>query len=160
MTVFLSMLLHVAIRILLRDLILCSANAAFVLLIVEVNFIPSTLQKILKSPANSVLQSTTFFGLLFSVNLLETVLTISFESFVFLHLASTVLSSKCWQKSIHFKPLLSFASLSTYVTSIHQISLLNLVESLLFWKFRVACVELEYEDFKCKNPLPLAVDTM
>ena len=94
-----------------------------------------------------------FFGRIFLVSIFENVLTVSFESFVFIPLASTVLSNKSRRTSKHFTPLLSSANLSTYARSIHQISFLNLAKALILLNLQVACVNLVYEVFECKKSL-------
>ena len=48
-----------------------------------------------------------------------------------------------------------FANISTYARSRHQISSLNLPKALNFLNLRVACVDLVYEVFECKNSLTL-----
>ena len=48
---------------------------------------------------------------------------------------------------------MSFDNLSTYARSIHQISFLNLANALILLNLRVACVNLVYEVFECKNSL-------
>ena len=47
---------------------------------------------------------------------------------------------------------MSFDNLSTYA-SIHQISFLYLAKALILLNLRVACVNLVYEVFECKNSL-------
>ena len=76
-----------------------------------------------------------------------------FESFVFIRFASTVLSNNFWGTSKYFTPLLSFANLSTYARSMHQISFLKLAKALILLNLRVACVNLVYDVFECKNSL-------
>ena len=73
--------------------------------------------------------------------------------FVFISLASTILTNKFWRTSEYFTPLLSFANLSTYARSIQQFSFLNLAKALILLKLRVACVNPVYEVFECKNSL-------
>ena len=90
-------------------------------------------------------------GSIFLVIFSENVLTVSFESFVFIPFASTVLSNKFWRTSKYFTTLLSFEKLSTYAISKHQISVLNLAKALILLNLRVAYVNLVYEVFECKN---------
>ena len=92
-----------------------------------------------------------FFGLFFLVFIFESDLTVSFESFVFIPSASTVLSNKSWRTSENFTPLLSFANISTHARSIHQIPFWNLAKALIFLNLRVACVNLVQEVFECIN---------
>ena len=73
--------------------------------------------------------------------------------FVFILFASTVLSNKSWRTSKYFTPLLSFATLSTYVRSIQQTSILNLAKALILLNLRVARVNLLYDVFECINSL-------
>ena len=136
-----------------------SASVALVSFIVEYFSIPSTLQNFLKSPANSVPCSTQiFFGLFFLVIFFENVLTVSFESFVFIPFASTVLSNKCWRTSEYFTPILSFANLSTCARSMNQILSLTLAKALILLKLHVACLNLVNEVFQCKNSLTFEGD--
>ena len=64
-----------------------------------------------------------------------------------------VLSNKSWRTSKYFTPLLSHDNLSTYARSIHQVSFLNLANALILLNLRVACANLVYEVFECKNSL-------
>ena len=64
----------------------------------------------------------------------------SVEPCVLVPSASTVLSRKFLGNSIYFTPFLSVASLSTYGRSIHQSSLSNQSEALIFLNFCVAMV--------------------
>ena len=138
----------------LSERIIRFAIAARVSLSVEWIYIPSALQNFLNSPANSVPWSTQFFfGVFFLVFIFEKVLSVSFEFFVFIPFASTVLSNKSWRTSKYFTPLLSFANLSTYARSIHQFSFLNLAKALIPLNLRVACVNPVYDVFECKNSL-------
>ena len=84
---------------------------------------------------------------------------VSFECFVFIPFASTVLSNKFWRTSKYFTPLSSFANLSTRARSIHQTSFLNLGKALILFNFCVACVNLVYEVFVCKNSLTFDGDS-
>ena len=103
------------------------------------------------------LSSQTFLGRLLFVIIVENARWFSLECFVFFLFASTVLSNNTWRISGHFTPLLSLASLSTYVTSINHISFLNLANALILLNFGKARVNLVYEGFECKNCL--TVDT-
>ena len=94
-----------------------------------------------------------YFGLFFSVFISENVLTVSFESFVFIRFASTVLSIKSWRTSKNFTPVLSFAYLSTYARSVHQISILILAKAPIHLIFCVACENLLYGFFEFTNSL-------
>ena len=140
--VFVSIILHVAEQK-LSEGSPSTPKCSFCLTHCRVLFLPSVFQNFLISLANSVHRSTqNFFGQLFFVFFFENVFTVSFESFVLISLASTVLSNKSWRTSEDSTPFLSFANLSAYVKSIHQISLLKFANALIPLNIRVACVNL------------------
>ena len=97
-----------------------------------------------------------FFGQFFLEINFEKISTGSFECFVFIPFASTVLSNKSWLTSKNLTLLLSFANLSTYARSIHQISSFSLVKAHTPLSLRVACVNLVYQIFEYKNSLTFA----
>ena len=67
---------------------------------------------------------------------------------------SIVLSNTSLRTSKYFIPLLSFASLSTYAKSIHQISILYLANALIRLNLRFASVNFVEGSFECKTVYP------
>ena len=155
MNVLVPIILHVAIHNVIEWPYCTFCKCCFRLAHCRINsFSFRAAKNFLNSPAMSVPWSTQFFfGLFILVIIFENVLTVSFVSFVFIPFASTVLSNKSWRSSKYFTPLLSFANLSIYARSIHQISFLNLAKALTILNLRVACVNLVYYVFECKEPL-------
>ena len=147
-------ILHVAIQNVFEWAYCTFCKCCFRLTHCRVNFYSFSAAKFLE--LSSILRTLIypfFFGLFFLVIMFENVLTVSFESFVFIPCASTVLSNRSWRTSKYFTPLLFFANLSTYARSIHQISFLNLAKARILLNLRVACVNLVYNVFKCENSL-------
>ena len=146
--------LHVAIQNVFGWVYCTFCKCCFSLTHCRVNFYSFSDAKFLELSSNFCsLIYPIFFGLFFLVIIYENFLTVSFESFVFIPFAPTVLSNKSWWTSKYFKPLLSFANFSTYSRCIHQISSLNLAKALISLNLRVACVNLVHEVFECKNSL-------
>ena len=147
-------ILHIAIQNVFEWAYCTFCKCCFRLIHCRVNFYSFSTAKFLElSSKFRTLIYPNVFGLFFLVIIFEKVLTVSFESFVFIPFASTVLSNKFWRTSKYFTPLLSFANLSTYARSIHQISFLNLAKARILLNLRVACVNLVYDVFECKNSL-------
>ena len=72
-----------------------------------------------------------FLGTIFFLINGENALTVSWESFVFIHFASTVRLNRSWWTSKIITSLLSFASFSTKAGSILHNSFLNLLNKKL-----------------------------
>ena len=155
MNILVPIILHVAIQNVFSAKAYCMfCKSCFRLTHCRVNFYSFRTAKFLElSIKFCPLIYASFFRLLFLVIIFENVLTVSFESFVSIAFASTVLSNKSWRTSKYFTPLLSFANLSTYARSIHQISPFKLAKNLILLNLSVACVNLVYEVFECKNSL-------
>ena len=154
MKILVPIILHIAIQNVFEWAYCTFCKCCFRLIQCRVNLYSFTTAKLLEYSNKFCPWSTQiFFDLVVLVIIFEKVLTVSFESFVFIPFASTVLSDKSWRTSKYFTPLLSFANLSTYFRSIHQISFLNLAKALILLNLRVACVNLVYDVFECKNSL-------
>ena len=154
MTIFVPIILHIAIQNVFEWAYCTFCNCCFRLTHCRVNFYSFSAAKLPKiSSKLCLLIYLKFFWSILFRNHFWKCLDCFFESFVFIPYASTVLSNKSWRTSKGFTPLLSFANLSRYATDIHQISFLNLAKALNLLIFRVACVNLVYDVFECKNSL-------
>ena len=154
MNILVPIILHIAIQKVFEWAYCTFCKCCFRLTHCRVNFYSFSAANFLEiSSKLRTLIYPNFLWFFFLVIISEKVLTVSFESFVFIPFASTVLSNKSWRTSKYFTPLLSFANLSTYARSIHQFSFLNLAKARNLLDLRVACVNLVYDVFECKNSL-------
>ena len=134
------------------DLIVRSAKAAFVSLIVEYIPTPAPAQIFLNSPANSVPRSTQiFFGRFRFVIIFENASRVSFEPFVFIPRSSIVLSNMSCRTSKYLIPLLFLANLSTNAESMHHISFLNLAKAFSHRNLQVGRENFVYDVFECRK---------
>ena len=137
----------------LSERIVRSANAAFVSHC-RVNFYSFSAAKFLElsSKFRTLIYPNFLWSILFGNHFWKSRLFPPSLLYSFpLHLR--VLSNKSWRTSKDFTPLLSFANLSTYAISIHQISILNLAKARILLNLRVAFVNLVYDVFECENSL-------
>ena len=154
MNLLVPIILHIAIQNVFERAYCTFSKCCFRITQCRVNFYSFSAAKLLElSSKFCPLMYANFLWSIFLVFNFENVLTVSFESFVFISLAFTVLSNKSWRASKYSTPFLSLANLSTYARSIHQISFLNLAKALIFLYVRVAFVNLVYDVFECKNSL-------
>ena len=136
MNILVAIILHVRIQNVFEWAYSTFCKCWFRLTHCRVNFYSFSAAKFLElSSKFCPLIYPSFFGLLFLIINFETVLTVSLESFVFIPLASTVLSNKSWRASKICTPFFSFANLWTYARFIHQIFILNLGNALTSFEF-------------------------
>ena len=154
MIIFVPTILQIAIQNVFERAYCTFWNCCFRLTDCRVNFLSFSTAKFLEhsSKFRTVIYSNFLWSILFGNHFWKS-LDCFLRVFVFIPFASTVLSNKYWRTSKYFTPFLSFANLSTYARSIHQFSFLNLAKARILLNLRVACVNLVYDVFECKNAL-------
>ena len=111
MSVLVPIILHVAIQNVFEWAYCTFCKYCFRLAHCRVNFYSFSAAKLLElSRKFCPLIYPKFLSLFFLIIIFENVLTVSFESFVFIPFSSTVLSNKPWRTSKYFTPLLSSAN--------------------------------------------------
>ena len=138
----------------MRDRFVRSANAALVSLVV-VNFYFFSFEKFFKTSEFFTLVKPNFcLHIFIIVIMVENVLLVFLESFVFSPFASTVLS-KIFSRTrkIITKPL-SIGKLSTYARSIHQNASLNLANGFFSMIYECAGVNFVLEGLNAKFVSP------
>ena len=139
MYILVSIFFHVTVKFIFQRSYCAFSKSSLSLTQSRVNLYPLSSTKFFKrSSSFNSLSTQIFFGRLFFLIMDKKAFTISWESFVLIPLAFTVLSNKSWRTSKHFTPLFYFADLSTWAKLMHQIAFLNLAKALILLKFCVA----------------------